>query len=151
MTDNPTGQVTASAADYYEQNFVPALFGSRTQALLDMAGDDPVVSFYLWFYHSLSGIEQPLEVHVSNDNGTTWTPVMKAYNRTEWVLRSFRVSDYVIPTSTMRTLPCASISWWAPLPTPWRISVWRNCPTTLIPPTTAGRWRTSSSPSWKPV
>ena len=38
MTDNPTGQVTASAADYYEQNFVPALFGSRTQALLDVAG-----------------------------------------------------------------------------------------------------------------
>ena len=38
MTDNPTGQVTASAADYYEQNFVPALFGSRTHALLDVAG-----------------------------------------------------------------------------------------------------------------
>jgi hypothetical protein len=73
-----------------------------TSPLLDMASDDPVVSFYLWMYHSLYGIEQPLEVHVSNDDGATWTPVMKAYNRTEWVLRSFRVSDYVTPTSTMR-------------------------------------------------
>jgi hypothetical protein len=73
-----------------------------TSPVLDMAGDDPIVSFYLWFYHSMSGTQQPLEVHVSNDNGTTWTPVLEAFNCTEWVLRSFRVSDYVTPTSTMR-------------------------------------------------
>lgn len=73
-----------------------------TSPKLDMAGDDPVVGFYLWMYHSLAGIEQPMEVHISNNNGFTWTYVMKAYNRPEWVYRSFRVSDYVTPTSTMR-------------------------------------------------
>lgn len=41
MTDRATGQVNASAADYYEQHFVPALFKHRTASLLDVAGVSP--------------------------------------------------------------------------------------------------------------
>ena len=37
MTDDPSGQVTDDAADYYEKHFVPALFKERTGALLDCA------------------------------------------------------------------------------------------------------------------
>jgi ubiquinone/menaquinone biosynthesis C-methylase UbiE len=37
MTDRATGQVNASAADYYETHFVPALFKNRTGSLLSAA------------------------------------------------------------------------------------------------------------------
>ena len=37
MTDEPSGQLTSEAADYYEKHFVPALFKERTGALLDCA------------------------------------------------------------------------------------------------------------------
>jgi SAM-dependent methyltransferase len=38
MNDRATGQLTTSAADYYEDFFVPALFRDRTGSLLDLAG-----------------------------------------------------------------------------------------------------------------
>ena len=37
MTERVTGQVTASAADFYEEHFVPALFRERAGSLLDRA------------------------------------------------------------------------------------------------------------------
>jgi len=37
MNDHATGQLTTNAADYYEENFVPALFRDRTGPLLDLA------------------------------------------------------------------------------------------------------------------
>lgn len=37
MTDRPTGQLNATAADFYEEYFVAALFGQRTAELLDVA------------------------------------------------------------------------------------------------------------------
>jgi SAM-dependent methyltransferase len=38
MDEHATGQLTATAADYYEAFFVPALFRSRTGPLLELAG-----------------------------------------------------------------------------------------------------------------
>jgi len=38
MTDHATGQLSTSAADYYEKYFVPSLFKQRTGPLLDIAG-----------------------------------------------------------------------------------------------------------------
>ena len=38
MTDRATGQLNTSAADYYEEYFVPSLFKERTEPLLDLAG-----------------------------------------------------------------------------------------------------------------
>jgi SAM-dependent methyltransferase len=38
MTERATGQLNTSAADYYEENFVPSLFKERTGPLLDLAG-----------------------------------------------------------------------------------------------------------------
>lgn len=37
MTDRPTGQLNATAADFYEEYFVPSLFGQRTGELLEVA------------------------------------------------------------------------------------------------------------------
>ena len=37
MTEQATGQLTSTAADYYEEFFVPALFNERTGPLLDLA------------------------------------------------------------------------------------------------------------------
>jgi SAM-dependent methyltransferase len=38
MSDHASGQLNTSAADYYEEYFVPALFQGRTGPLLDLAG-----------------------------------------------------------------------------------------------------------------
>ena len=70
--------------------------------VIDALGQDGVFSFYAWFYHSDEGKVQPLRIHISNDDGASWTPVDAIYHDPGWHHRSYAVSDYVTPTDQMR-------------------------------------------------
>ncbi|MEW6742360.1 MAG: C25 family cysteine peptidase [Planctomycetota bacterium] len=69
-----------------------------TSPAIDLSAGGAEVSFYLWFYHSTYGTQQPCQVHVSNNFGITWTKVMDVANGPAWNLFSFAVADYVPPT-----------------------------------------------------
>ena len=75
MTEQPTGQVTASAADYYEENFVPALFGNRTKALLDLAG---VSATSVKGQGKLVTYDAGAELHVFSSVTRTWRSYPKS-------------------------------------------------------------------------
>jgi len=60
---------------------------------------EAVVSFYLWFYHTDYGGQQPLELQITNTGGGPWTKVEDITHSPSWVYRTIKVSDYVAPTS----------------------------------------------------
>lgn len=70
---------------------------------INLAGKDAVIGYDRWFY-SNSGLRS-LNIAVSGD-GTTWVTVenvVAAIGVTNaWVSRSFRVSDFITPTSTVQ-------------------------------------------------
>jgi len=71
---------------------------------IDLSGTDGLISYRRWHYSSDPAGLDVLTVSVSN-NGVSWTtvetvvPVLGTTN--VWTSRSFRVSDYVVPTSTV--------------------------------------------------
>ncbi|MEW6071048.1 MAG: C25 family cysteine peptidase [Planctomycetota bacterium] len=68
---------------------------------LALSGDDAEISWAMWFYHGDSGVQQPGQIHVSNDGGTTWTEVATVTHDPVWRDFSFRVSDYVAPAASV--------------------------------------------------
>ncbi len=69
---------------------------------LDLSDGDAELAFYLWFYHTDYGIQQPLEIHLSNDSGTTWTKAIDVTHHAGWKLTALTVSEYVTPTANVR-------------------------------------------------
>jgi hypothetical protein len=85
--------------------------GGPTQLLsptLDLSQGDATIGFFLWFYHSDYGAQQPLEIHLSNNNGTTWTKVAQVTHKANWEPYSYRVSDFVTPTDQVKVRFTAS-------------------------------------------
>jgi hypothetical protein len=68
----------------------------------DLSGGDASVNFYLWFYHSDNGGQQPLEIHLSNDDGSTWKKVADIEHKPSWNFYDYKVSDTLSPTGTMK-------------------------------------------------
>jgi len=90
-----TGYLAGSGVGSYD------LDGGPTRLLspvLNLSGGDAEISFWLWFYHSTNGTVQPLEIDITN-NGTTWTRVANVTNNPAWTEWTFKVSEYVSPTS----------------------------------------------------
>jgi hypothetical protein len=90
------------AANASDVDFGPALLTSPRLSLL---GEDAFVSFAAWFYCDDAGVTGAdlLDVLVSADDGTTWTPVMSiATTSATWKAFSFRVSDFITPTNGVR-------------------------------------------------
>ncbi|MFH1998490.1 MAG: C25 family cysteine peptidase [Planctomycetota bacterium] len=75
-----------------------------TSPAIDLSDGDADISFYMWFYHSLAGTQEPLQIQISNNNGASWQPVLDVAPNVEtvWDYYTFRVSDYVTPTSTVK-------------------------------------------------
>ncbi len=69
---------------------------------MDLSQGGGELSFYLWFYHTDYGTQQPLAIDVSNNNGSSWTSVMDVTHSPAWYLYSFDVSDHVTPTSQVK-------------------------------------------------
>ena len=71
---------------------------------VDLSGTDGFISYRRWHYSSDTAGLDVLTVSVSN-NGTTWVPVETvvpvAGVTNAWTSHSFRVSDFVVPTSTV--------------------------------------------------
>jgi hypothetical protein len=72
----------------------------------DVSGlDDPRFSYWRWYSNEAGGAPNAdsMPIELSVDGGTTWVPVEEvAENARTWVLRSFRVADFVTPTSQLR-------------------------------------------------
>ncbi len=72
--------------------------------MINIAGSDAFVHYYRWFFSTGADV---LEVAVTND-GDNWVPVESVgttvglSGQTEWLQHSFRVSDFVEPTSTVQ-------------------------------------------------
>jgi len=73
---------------------------------IDLSAGDARISAYNWYY-SRDG-DDPYEIDVSNDNGTTWTNVYSSNSSLgDWTEISFTVSDHVTPTAQVKVRFCA--------------------------------------------
>jgi subtilisin family serine protease len=68
--------------------------------VFDLSGEsDPYLSYARWI--SSTGGE-PLLVDISGDDGATWTAVVSHPSFDEWVIETLRVTDFVVPSATVR-------------------------------------------------
>jgi hypothetical protein len=77
--------------------------GGPTQLIsptLDFSSGDAEISFYIWFYHTDYGTQQPLQVHVTN--GGAWQKVADVSHGGDWALFTFTLSDHVTPTADVQ-------------------------------------------------
>ncbi len=71
--------------------------------VLDLSGDDAVISWSQWFFNSSGSGEDSLEVSVSNDDGSSWVVVTSSFGTAGvWEEANFTVSDYVTPSNQVR-------------------------------------------------
>jgi hypothetical protein len=73
--------------------------------IVDLEGQDGFISFAAWFFCEDLGTPDGdvLAVAVSNDGGASWSPVKSiATTGSLWQNHTFRVSDFVAPTSQVR-------------------------------------------------
>ncbi|MCZ6543248.1 MAG: FG-GAP-like repeat-containing protein [Planctomycetota bacterium] len=81
--------------------------GGPTQLIspvIDLAGSGAIVTYARWFYTNF-GTTDFLTVDLSNDGGATWVPVPQhttSSTNSAWETVSFRVDDYVTPTSNVQ-------------------------------------------------
>jgi len=69
--------------------------------MFSLENGDAIVSFGYWYYDTRG--DEAFEVHISNDNGTNWTTAYSTTeSKTEWREGSFKVSDVIAPTRTMK-------------------------------------------------
>jgi len=69
---------------------------------IDLSSGDADISYYLWFYHTDYGGQQPLQIDISNNNGASWTNVDNVGHSPGWNLKTLKVSDHVTPTSQVK-------------------------------------------------
>ena len=73
--------------------------------VIDLTGVDATISYARWFHCSDEGFPNAdfMTVEVSNNNGGSWVPVETiAGTNSSWLQHTFRVSDLVPPTATIR-------------------------------------------------
>ncbi|NNF44047.1 MAG: choice-of-anchor B family protein [Phycisphaerales bacterium] len=91
LTDNAAGNTDVDGG--------PTMLISQT---IDLTGiDDPWVSYARWFSNNDLD-EDRLDVHVSSDDGGSWTLVDSFPDFSGWKVSTHRIADFVTPTSTFR-------------------------------------------------
>ncbi len=60
-----------------------------------------VISYARWFTNDDNDADR-LDVHVSNNNGSTWVLVESVANSNGWIARSFNLNDYVAPSAQVK-------------------------------------------------
>jgi len=104
---DPTSDFDGSGRCYLTDNAAgnSDVDGGPTRLLspvLDLSSaPDAVVSYARWFFNDDNDGDR-LTVEVSNNNGSTWTLVESVGNTGGWTTHSFRVADFVAPTSQVR-------------------------------------------------
>jgi murein tripeptide amidase MpaA len=72
---------------------------------LDCSDPESVISYARWYSNNLgaSPNSDSMPIEISNNNGTSWVALETvSENANAWVAKSFRVADFVVPTSTVR-------------------------------------------------
>ncbi len=113
LEDNPAGTgtycfVTANgpAGGSYSDYDIDGGPTRLISPTIDLSAGDARISAFNWYY-SRDG-NDPYEIDVSNDNGTTWTNVYSSYSTLgDWTEISFIVSDHVTPTAQVKVRFCA--------------------------------------------
>lgn len=91
LTDNEAGNSDVDGG--------PTILISPTFDLSDAT--EPTISYARWFFSDDNDIDR-LDVEVSNDNGTTWTIVESVPQSEGWIKQTFRLRDFITPTSQMK-------------------------------------------------
>jgi choice-of-anchor B domain-containing protein len=76
-----------------------------TSPVFDGTGDQTFVSYWRWYSNDQGSNpnEDSMPISISNDGGVTWTQLeLVSTNSNAWVQRSFRISDFVVPTTIMK-------------------------------------------------
>jgi aminopeptidase S len=72
----------------------------------DLTGlDEPTLEYWYWYSNNVGGSPNTdsMPVEISNNGGTTWVALETiATNNAAWTKRSWRVRDFVTPTSQVR-------------------------------------------------
>lgn len=99
VTQNGTAGGSATAAD------VDGGPTTLTSPVIDLLGEDALISYSYWFFcsNATTGLGDRLFTRVSNDDGATWVEVsVVTASSSIWQNQTFRVSDFVTPTATVR-------------------------------------------------
>lgn len=92
VTDNASGN---SDVDGGPTRLISPVFDLGTQP-------EAAVSYARWFWNDDGDIDR-LDVHISNNNGTTWTLVESVgHTGAQWVPHQFRIADFIAPTAQMK-------------------------------------------------
>lgn len=76
-----------------------------TSPTFSATGGEAYVGYFRWYSNNQGGSpnEDTMPVEISNNNGSTWTSLeLVGENAGAWVGKTFRIADFVTPTSTMR-------------------------------------------------
>ncbi len=93
----PGGAANASDVDRGPTNLISPAF--------NLADEDAFISFASWFFcDDFGGVgADVLKVEVSNNDGATWVQTMTIpTTNAVWKTQNFRVSDFVVPSATVR-------------------------------------------------
>jgi hypothetical protein len=71
---------------------------------IDLSCGDGTIDFYLWYYQAGTGTTQPLSIHLSNNNGATWTKAadIDLVYENNWKYYAYAVSDHITPTDKVK-------------------------------------------------
>ncbi|MBU0755798.1 MAG: hypothetical protein KJ645_11705, partial [Planctomycetes bacterium] len=69
---------------------------------INASNEDTVIEFFLYFYHSTDGVQEPLLIDLSNDNGNSWTNIAQVTHTPKWTFHSYRIADYLTPTGQVK-------------------------------------------------
>jgi hypothetical protein len=113
LTDNPDGTGTqcyltgnGPAGSYYADYDIDGGPTRLISPLLDLSGGDAQISAHAWYY-SRDG-DDPFEIDLSTDAGSSWTNVYSSYNSLSgWTRLAFDVSDHLTPTAQVMVRYCA--------------------------------------------
>lgn len=106
MTGNGGGSAGTSDVDNTVVNLTSPVFDLSTYT-------DPGISFYLWWVDAVITNAADDTLHVKLSNGNTTVPLLDLYagdSDDEWKPYSFKVSDYITPTSNM-TLKLSTVDY----------------------------------------
>ncbi|MFH1998551.1 MAG: hypothetical protein ABIK28_02670 [Planctomycetota bacterium] len=70
--------------------------------MIDLSKGDALLEASVYFHHTDYGQQQPLQIHLSDDNGATWTLADEVTHYVGWQELCWKVSDHVTPTAQVR-------------------------------------------------
>ncbi len=99
-----TGQGTAGSTSLGEAD-IDGGATTLTSPTFNAPDSSAIVSYWRWYSNDTGGSPNAdsMPVQISNNNGSTWVQLeLVTENTNAWTQKSFRIADFVTPTSTMK-------------------------------------------------